>query len=60
MITIHCTHPDGETSEARYTLAMTEALQLYAPDWTVDRVWNTVADFLGGEWATDRDEDMYV
>lgn len=32
MLTMHCTHPDGETSEARFALTMEQALSLYGFD----------------------------
>jgi hypothetical protein len=38
MITMHCTYPDGETSEARYGLTMEAALYLLT-----DGVWPDTA-----------------
>jgi hypothetical protein len=36
VITMHCTYPDGETSEARYALPMEVAISLYGADWDDD------------------------
>lgn len=33
MITIHCTYPDGESSEARYALTLDVAVDLYCSSW---------------------------
>jgi hypothetical protein len=39
MITMHCTYPDGATSEARYGLSMYSAIRMYEqfdwPDWPI-------------------------
>lgn len=55
MTTVHITYPDGTTSEARYALTMTQVLRLEAHDWLdgPHRVWDTVEDFLDGEWPID-------
>jgi hypothetical protein len=33
VITLHCTYPDGETSEARFGLTMEDAIALWGASW---------------------------
>ena len=56
MITMHCTYPDGTTAEARYGVALDDAIALYDPLFDYDdRSWDEVTEVdvpafdLGGE-----------
>lgn len=46
MITMHCTYPDGATSEARYGMSLDAAIALYGADWNDDIQRNA----LTGTW----------
>lgn len=44
MTTMHCTYPDGETSEARFAWPMDLMLDTMSPDWPEREPSDTLVD----------------